>query len=118
MSVPSYLNSKLKDIANTYPSIAPVGTKVPFIIYTVDSQEVNKTISGRITHIENFVTVTVFSDEYDKADALALKVEEALECSREQNIMGVTYNGQSKEFDGEPIGSYSVALEFSVYEGA
>lgn len=118
MSVSTYLNGKLKGIANTVPITAPIETKVPFITYTIDSQEVNKAISGRITHTENFVTVTVFSDEYDKADALALQVQDAFSCSTEQNIIGATYSGQSKAFDGEPVERFSVALEFSIYEGA
>ena len=115
MTVSEFLFKHLSKVAKTVPLNAPIETPLPFITYSVDSQEVNKTVT-QVAYIENFVTVTVYADEYDKAESLATDVQMALSCVAEQNIMGATYSGKSNSYDSEPVDTYSVALEYSIYE--
>ena len=116
MSVSTYLFGKLSAIADTYPLSAPIETKVPFITYSIDSTEVTKALSGRVAYTESFVTITVYEDEYDKSETLALQVKGVLGCSEELNILGATLNGKSNERIDEPVDRYSVALDYSIFE--
>jgi len=116
MTVSEYLFKTLKPIAKTYPLNAPLGAKLPFITYSIDSVETTKAISGRIAYSENFITVTVYSDEYDKAETLAKEVIDILGCSVELNIMGATFTSKTNEYISEPVDSYSVALDYSIFE--
>lgn len=116
MTVSQFIYKYLNDIAKTYPNNAPDAKELPIIVYSIDSTETNKTISGKIAYSENFVTITVYSDEYNKAQALAVQVIDTLSCSKELNIMGATFTSKSNDYDNEPVDRYSVALEFSIFE--
>jgi len=115
MTVSEFLYKHLNTVENTVPLNAPIETPTPFITYSIDSQEVTKSISG-LAYTENFVTVTVYADEYDVSEEISQRVQIALGCIAEQNIMGATFQGKSNSNDSEPVDRYSVALEYSVYE--
>ena len=116
MTPSEFLHSKLKGIAPTFPLSAKNDAKAPYIIYSIDSIENTKTISGRIAYKENFVTITVYSDEYDKANTLATEVVDALNGSKELNIMGTSFTSKAIERLDEPVDLYSVVLDYSIYE--
>lgn len=116
MTVQSFINKYLEPIAKTYPNNAPEAKELPIIVYTIDSVEPIKAITGRIVYKENFVTITAYSDEYDKSQALAVQIIDALSCSKELNIMGATFTSKSDGYDNEPVDRHNVALEFSIFE--
>ncbi len=114
MTVQDFIYKQLKDIATTTPAPAPLETAIPFIIYSLDGQETSPTMSSN-GYTQNFVTIAVYSDEYDKASALALLIKDAMVCKKEDTIMGVTYTSRSTGFDTEPVSRYFVSLEFNIY---
>ena len=116
MTVPDFINKYLEPIAKTYPNNAPDAKELPIIVYTIDSVEPVKVTTGRIAYKENFVSITVYSDEYDKVQALATQIIDTLSCSKELNIMGATFTSRSDGYDNEPVDRHNVALEFSIYE--
>ncbi len=115
MNLSEFIHSKLKDIANTYPITAPMKSELPFITYGMDGQQQTTVISGDSVS-QNFVTITVYAEEYDEADALSKQIRDVMLCMTEQNIIGVTFASMSNGFDGEPVDRYNVTLEFNIYE--
>ncbi len=118
MSIGKFIYDSLNGIAETYPAPAPAETALPFITYGIDGQEVIGIMGSGSDIIKNFVTITVYDDEYDKVATLYESIKVALNCSVDevQGIMGVNYASMSTGFDGEPLDRHSVTLEISIYE--
>jgi len=116
MTVSEFIYKQLNGIAPTFPLSTKHDTKTPYIIYSIDSIETTKVISGRVAYKENFVTITVYEKEYDDANALSTEVIDALNGSKELNIMGTTFTSKTTERLDEPVDLYSVALDYSIYE--
>ena len=116
MTVSEFIHKNLNTIAPTYPLSTKQDMKTPYIIYSIDSIETNKAISGKVVYKENFVTITVYEKEYDEANALSTQVVDALNGLKEQNIMGTSYTSKAIERLDEPVDLYSVALDYSIYE--
>ena len=117
MSLSDFIYAQLKDVAKTVPIAAPLETELPLITYSLDGQEIEKTInSGGVA--QNFVTITVYETEYDKANALAEQVKSVLGCATEteHDIIGVTYTSSSNGYNSEPVKRYFVTLEYNIYE--
>ena len=116
MTVSDFINSKLKDLATTFPVKAPSVQKDNYIVYSIDSIEPVTVASGRVAYRENFVTITVYGKSYNNINALSEQIISALDCSEELNIMGTTLSNKTIDFVEEPVDLHSVALEFSIYE--
>ena len=116
MNVSDFLFKHLNPIAKTVPLSATKKPELPFITYSIDSVENTKVTSGKIAYKENFVTITVYADEYDNSDTLATQVIDTLDCLKELNIMGTTFTSKTYERIDEPVDSYGVVLDYSIYE--
>lgn len=114
ITVQEFIYKHLKDIATTTPAPAPLETALDFITYSLDGEEVTRTMNGN-GYTQNFVTINAYSDEYDNASLLAMGIVEALECKKEDTIIGVTYTSKSTGYDAEPVARYFVSLEFNIY---
>lgn len=113
--VSSFLYSKLKEIKKTYPIVAPIDVKLPFITYIIDDQEINKTTANK-GYTQNFVTITAYAENYDLAQEIADKIAIALDCNADGNIIGVSYNGSSASYEEQPLDRYYFTMQFSIYE--
>lgn len=116
MNVSEFLYKHLSPVGKTTPAPAPLETNTPFITYSIDGQENTSTLKGS-GYAQNFVSVTVYESEYDKADTLAQLAKEALLCVKDDGIIGVTFTSKSHGYDAEPVARYYVTLEFNIYEG-
>lgn len=114
MRISDYLFKHLSTLAKTSPLNVPMGTKLPFITYEISGRDETKTSSGG--YIENFVTVTAFEGEYDKAELLGEKIKSTLECVEDENIIGTTFTSRSNEYTGEPVDTYSTIIEITIFE--
>ncbi len=116
ISVADFLFKHLSPIAKTFPLNSKDVVKLPYITYSIDSVEAIKVTSGKVAYKENFVTITVYADEYDKSDDLATQVIDTLDCLKELNIMGTSFTSKTNERIAEPVDSFSVVLDYSIYE--
>jgi len=115
MNLSEYVFKKANPIAITFPIVAPMGTVLPFLTYTLDGQEQQKTTSdGGVT--VNSVTVTAYEEEYDSSLALAEQIENTFNCSAvEDSIIGTTVQSITTEYIKEPISSYATSVELNIY---
>lgn len=117
MTLSDFLYLYLSPICKTVPVVAPIETPLPIIVYTIEGQELQKAMSGGGV-AQNFVNITIYSDEYDKANDLAIQIKEALECdlTSVENIIGASYQSSSNGYNQEPVKRYFVALEYIIFE--
>lgn len=117
MNLSNFLYKHLSPIAKTVPVVAPIDTGLPLIAYNIDGQELQRTMNGGGV-AQNFVTITVYEDEYDKANDLARQIIDALRCdlTQEQDILGASYQSSSTGYEAEPIKRYNVTLEYNIFE--
>lgn len=107
-----------------FPSIANIGTAFPFIIYSITGDDPQKDKDGKSTLDIMSVTISAYSDQYEKATNLGSHIRAALD--RVPTYPSTTYNGivlQSIEFtgyndifddDSGARGIYRKALDFRI----
>lgn len=117
MTLSEYIYKHLSGIAKTVPVVAPIETDLPLITYLLDGQESTRTLNSG-GYLQNFVTITAYETEYDKANTLAQNIKDVLNCDleAEQDIIGVTYTSATNGYENEPVKRYFVTLEFNIFE--